>query len=488
MSRMERLSEDQIKKAGIRYLKSYYRQRERSGSGKTFARYDVVTEGGIIADGHLSFVATNGQDFSATVEATSAATKDEVRCKLQYPILFWDSMAAASIVTALVFSYSYTFDQFTIKQIGLGASLTLLVALIVLLGLLFQWMFRNRRRYRYIYAIEQFKKYHADEQWIAIGEDVFEHPEDTILVELKDQCVINGFGLMVVGFDETVKMSITPSRNEVFGQKRERLSFEPRDEATRKGRIARFNQFWNRKVKTRIPGQSTLLRYQRGYIRQALLSGFAFLLIGGIFHREMEQTEFVFVDEKAYEDSLAQYQPDFYHEYDDPFVDTPSIDPLVKTDGYLHLEQTSIPDEYVTAAPVRELQYDVSEAVLLEIEAIPNEPFQVIIAPGDGLPIRYDCERLFNLRGIRYLVVDGVFTGPRSAQKRIARLNSEGISINAFNLSCFSDNKDLYWVSYDLFFTQKEEAQKAARQYMRLLKKKGLSNNKIAIRSIDIRR
>ena len=54
-------------------------------------------------------------------------------------------------------------------------------------------------RYRYIYAVEQFKKYHADEQWVAIGEDVFENPNDKYLKELKKQCVYNGFGLISMG-------------------------------------------------------------------------------------------------------------------------------------------------------------------------------------------------------------------------------------------------------------------------------------------------
>ena len=126
---MEYLSEDIIKKAGLRFLKSYYRQRERSGAGATHARYDMMTEGGIIVDGHLSFTATNGAPFTATLEATSSLTKDEVRCKRQKTLLFWDSFAVATVSSALVFSYSYAFDQFTINQIGFAAEILLMLVI-----------------------------------------------------------------------------------------------------------------------------------------------------------------------------------------------------------------------------------------------------------------------------------------------------------------------------------------------------------------------
>ena len=51
-------------------------------------------------------------------------------------------------------------------------------------------------RYRSIFAIEQFKQYYADEQWVAIGKDTFSEEEDHFFQELKKQCVYNGFGLL----------------------------------------------------------------------------------------------------------------------------------------------------------------------------------------------------------------------------------------------------------------------------------------------------
>ncbi|MDO8367853.1 MAG: hypothetical protein Q7T20_13715, partial [Saprospiraceae bacterium] len=74
--------------------------------------------------------------------------------------------------------------------------------------------------YRYIFAIQQFKQYFADEQWVAIAEDVFPSPIDPYLLELRNQCVYNGIGLAIVPLEGMVRKVIDPSRLGIFGKDR----------------------------------------------------------------------------------------------------------------------------------------------------------------------------------------------------------------------------------------------------------------------------
>mgnify|MGYP007059414263 FL=1 len=188
---MENLTENNIKRAALSFLKSYYRYRPRAGD--TQSSIDMRGEGGIIADGFLSFQKEDGQNFLATFEATSYNTKNEVIYKVERDLLFLDSFTFALLGTAAFFTYAYIKDILTVKEIGLWATVGINLGLAVALFLFYRIIFSPWNRYRYIYAVEQFKKYHADEQWIALGEDVFANPEDPFLEELRKQCIQNGF-------------------------------------------------------------------------------------------------------------------------------------------------------------------------------------------------------------------------------------------------------------------------------------------------------
>jgi hypothetical protein len=84
------------------------------------------------------------------------------------------------------------------------------------------WFFAMRtwKKYRYIYAIEQFKRYFADEQWIVLGEDVFHHTLDPNYIELKNQCIFNGFGLAIVNKKGETQAIASPSRLGLYGKDR----------------------------------------------------------------------------------------------------------------------------------------------------------------------------------------------------------------------------------------------------------------------------
>ncbi len=490
---MQLLTEDRIKSAGLRFLKSHYRQRERSGAGRSEAHYDVVTEGGIIVDVHLKFDTPDGHPFQAAMEATSALTKEEVTYRLQKTLLFWDCLAAATIISAMVFSYSYAFDQFTINQIGFLPSLLLLFLLILVIGGIYGLLVKWRNRYQYIYAIEQFKKYHVDEQWIAIGVDVFKNREDEIYLELVEQCVVNGFGLIEINFIEEASLLIAPSRNEIFGKERGNLAFGRRDSALKRGRVIKFANLWNEKVanKISIPGSEQLKRFQLGYLRQILLTGFGFFLVGAIFHLEMQQTEVVYLDEKEYEEQMYRFSEETDAELEEYVLDSIALAPIVAEEpGYLEtldaadydLEENNLDANYSDA----EFYEDLEQLPLLEFDAVPDKDFKVIFATDNGLQVWYDCERLYNLEGRYFLVLDGLYMESKEALKRVARLHGAEVPVNAFSMECFTGGDRRYLVYYDLFYDSEKETGKALKRYRKLLKKRGFSNKKVRTYSIEI--
>jgi hypothetical protein len=491
---MEMLSEDIIKRAGLRFLKTYYRQRERSGGGANTVSYDVETEGGIIVDVLLSFLTPQGKPFRAALEATSKLSKEEVIYYLQKNLLFWDSFTAASILTALLFGYSYAFKHFTIHQFGIIATVLLLLMSMAMLGFLFAKAVGWRNRYQYIYAIEQFKKYHVDEQWIAVGFDVFDHPEDELLLELREQCVINGFGLVEINADEEARVLITPSRKEIFGKERVNLAFERRDNAVKQGQVSRYSKVWNNPVadKLKAPVAKQIKRYQLGYVRQALLSGFAFLAMGGIFHRQLQDQEFNYIDEADYTKSMIEFGDTTFAELEEYVLDSAALAPIIKKEpGYLEtILNNNGPTEELLSGDSAEIALDYASSDLppLEIEAIPDKAFEVIVVTEGGKQIRYGCERLSNLKGRYFLVLENIYTNAGVAQKRLARLSGADIPVNAFSMSCFVKGDQRYLVYYDLFYDDEKETGQALSKFRKMLKAKGFSNKNVRTYSITIGR
>ena len=62
------ITESDVKKVTLRFLKHYYRFRPRSRDA--FISADMRGMGGIVADGYLGFPQDDGQLFIATFEAT----------------------------------------------------------------------------------------------------------------------------------------------------------------------------------------------------------------------------------------------------------------------------------------------------------------------------------------------------------------------------------------------------------------------------------
>jgi hypothetical protein len=269
-------------------MKTYYKFRPRSG--ETSLSYDRTHPSGIIVDGYLEFPKEDGHSFVATFEVTSSNTSSEVRYSLQKRQLFWDALASGSVGTLIVMFVLWFYNIWSISIGSAYLGILLIVTLTAIFATVYHLTFRTAGRYRYIYAIEQFKQYHADEQWIAIGNDVFTNGTDTNFMELKNQCVENGFGLVLVDGDEQVNLLITPAREDVFGKKRRTLKF-----------IETPSVQVLKNISTR-----NIERYRRPYMAQMATCVLSFAVMSGLFYRQYQlRPVSIVINEKAYQDSLA---------------------------------------------------------------------------------------------------------------------------------------------------------------------------------------
>jgi hypothetical protein len=286
---LEQISEQEIKQRVLRYLKTYYKFRPRAG--ETAARYDMVTTSGIIADGYVSFPVSPEKTFLATFEATSYATKHEVVYSVMWPRLLWDSAALASVLTVCIFLYVYLFLGISFAKVGFlpTIGLTLFAALIFFLSYIS--LFKRRPIYRKIYAIEQFKMYNADEQWVALGEDVFANHADPFLVELKKQCVVNGFGLLSVTTSGLVSVLISPAREQVLVG-RANLTFFDQSQILAQ-RISKNIQDrfkgWLQNIGSRMPWQERTI-FKGSFLKQQFLVTAAAVIVASILLKEYDKS------------------------------------------------------------------------------------------------------------------------------------------------------------------------------------------------------
>lgn len=442
---MASLDERDITQLTLRFLKSHYRQRQREGA--TVLSSDMRGKGGIVADGFLSFPQVQGEEFQATVEATSYASRHEVRYKVKKSLLSWDSTACALGLAATGFTALYVRKILPMEKYELIAWVAILVAVTFLAFIFFFAMLMRLRRYRYIPAIEQFKKYYANEQWVAIAEDVFpNYHKDRYYLELREQCIYNGFGLLVIRENKPPVMQVTPSRQDLFENRRQLIPLFSQAEFSKAIQKEKY-----KKIRELL---SAALKFK--YQKLACL--ISVLAIAGVLYQESQDrpiqvqdyVDYVVEMEIARLDNRGNIMPDSIrpnmYRIDTPFVWPP---PFRKEDtAYLRLE-------LVTQPPP-------GPSPLLKPE---DESKGIITAyPGVAGLITYDCSRL-RIEGDAYLIQEGVYTSYDQAAARIAELSSYGLETSGLWLGCFSEAGRSYAVFFGPVFRVSEEARKTMREY-----------------------
>ncbi len=214
------LTEDEVKRRFMPFLRDFYKNRYEPMPNSVSVELDNVSKEGWVADGKITFRKSDGSPFVCTYEATSRDKAEEVKFQLNVYYLLWDCAAFGMVCAALAYGFFYTTNLVWLVELKTVGNFGLLLG-VGMIGF-FGWYFivQGWRKYRYIFAIQQFKQYFADEQWVAIAEDVFPSPNDPYLLELRNQCVYNGIGLAIVPLEGMVRKIIDPSRLGIFGKDR----------------------------------------------------------------------------------------------------------------------------------------------------------------------------------------------------------------------------------------------------------------------------
>ncbi|MEM7571871.1 MAG: hypothetical protein AAF433_03170 [Bacteroidota bacterium] len=218
------LTEQDIRRIAIGYLRVYYRYRPRRDFlGTETHDKPHVFRNKITIDARLTFFQEDGQEFIATVEATDLLRRHELDFRFNWAAIFQDALAAGVVLAGLflvlpqVWGSGYAIDL--LQSRGWWQLLQLLLAgMAVYVGLTYR-----RVAYRYIYAVSQFRRFFANDQWVAFDAALYPEPLDPRFLELERQCVRFGFGMMVIEPDRTVRLLVAPSKMDMFGGRRRSL-------------------------------------------------------------------------------------------------------------------------------------------------------------------------------------------------------------------------------------------------------------------------
>ncbi len=507
-----RLSEDVIKRAALPFLKQYYKYRPNLMENDLEAgvyfelQYDLEDEKkGVVIDGLISYKQKNGEYFTAALEASSKEKKDEVIFKIQNTLLIWDGLAIGSVIVNFLFIVLFLTKLIDVRAIG-GMLIGLTSALLItVFTLIFRWLFSSVYeyvdRYHYIYAVEQFKQYEADEQWIAIGEDVFERQEDGTenveLAELKDQCIKSGFGLLEIRHDLIPTIIITPARKTVI-KKRRSLDFTTRSAFAKKIMASDYTKrarrnFFRFLRKSRI----NELRFTRNYYGQIGILLFSSLIIAAITWQELSKTdvlkqpyeEYVAAlnardydlwkpEEKNPSDTMDQLFVQPFERLEGNYLNTPKDRPSFTLKQRTRKQDRSKADEFM---PIPIVEADTSE------NQSNKEKLDGFFLLSDGEIIAsYPCERVVFTNEVRYIIQYDAHTSQPAAVFQIDSLNQLGIAANIFWTGCLATERDSFIVMFDQFY--KEEALANAQLLLskQSLEAVNLPTNKLRIRTLSI--
>jgi hypothetical protein len=449
LEQQQQLTEGIIKKVALRFFRHYYKFRLRYEDQPVTAKYDLEGVGGVVADGYYSFKKPDGQPFTATFEATSKESKGEVMFQPERRILRWDGMAVTGLALVLLAFYNLRNPLHLLDNVSYLERLALLVGAGGVAYAVFWLVARNFSRYRYIYAVEQFKKYFADEQWIALGGDVFEDKNDPHLRELKRQCVVNGFGLLTVDANLDPKIIIAPSRHDIFAGKRRRVEFmEPGKlrQVAQRSRLELGYSLFGGALSGLLQPDKTLLRHRRSFAKQAAILAGCGALLAVIFAKEMENPAFRLVEKQEYDETIAKSKSNNLPEPETVLPDTSSM-PRRKERGGEFWELKK-PEAPVVQQPIA--------------DGGGPKPYDEFTPRGADMEYLYDCARFYNFYdGKKYIVEVGEYSEAVAARTEVYRLRSKKVPAAALLKSCFTEEKKGYIVYAGEIYNSADEASKA---------------------------
>jgi len=494
------LTEENIKHATLSFLKTYYKNNSSRGFGNTVATLDMQAGDGIIADGYIKFsvdhdpiaglsgkdaekailekktdVKKSSKSFLATFEATSQKTAQEIQYSVQNTLLFFDALAVASMVAAASYGYNYMNDQYTLNQLGTFKFFMGFFAVMLATVIIYILALRKVSRYHHIHALAQFKKYHADEQWVSYGEDVFANPENKYLVELKKQCIRQGFGLISVDKNLQPSLVMTPARKMKKKNRRKIMSFA---ETGLKGNKA-FKWVSGIKVpRYKSPIDRTdYTRFTKSYWKQGLTILAMLFVMGEIYIEEKKNPNIVYADEKKYQEELKKIAANKIEEPKEYLIIGEEKD--IYTDGTEN-DKLEVSTEKIANTKEKinqKLRTNTQKPKTAKLDAL-------IISTGMGEFVSYDCSRLSAIKGTNFLVQISTATNRTTAIRKVKTFNESGFKANAVWLGCFL-NKKIYVIYLDDIYDDKSKATERLEKYQKLLIAKNQNPQTAVLRSIQ---
>lgn len=441
----EKLTEHKLKLLSLQFLRRFYRDFPRSGAMETVL--DMRGDGGIVADGWLSFPRPDGTWFQATVETTTPQMAQELRFVPPFRKITGDAFAFSAVLVGLVFWNAYARQDLFFYRISQSSLVLFILSGLLLFMLGYVGIFWQSRRYRYIYAIEQFKQYHADQQWIAMTADVFPDPDDQFLAELKKQCIRNGIGLLSVQDSGRVDLLISPAQMAVSAKKRKVLSWVPLQDLVKKVPFSKWaGSLSPRKLSTYLSEetQAKLLRFGNNIRIQIWIGLLAISSICGVFLHENLKRPVVKVNEKAYARQLEAAMADFRPEARvmDSVVTSWVLPAYADIRPYLDAREDRIPiwsvPAFLLKAPDKEL---------------PN------LAAEDFS--QYNCNVFATQTEVRYFLQLDRYFPLDFALEQAKRLNDLNIGVVCYWLGCFSERTSDFFLVARKSFPTRDSAEKA---------------------------
>ena len=380
---------------------------------------DMEGQDGIIADGYLSFLNEENKEFVATFEATSFESKAELLFVPQNAKLKWDSLATAFVfsmsclilVHSLGFYPMEEFRSFPTFAIAIG------VVTIVLFYFFYKKLFEtfSISRYRYIYAVEQFKRYFANEQWIAFGEDVFPNQEDKHYLELKRQCFKLGVGLVIVNRNLQCRFVATPARHNLSLKKRQFVHFKEAGKQKALVETTTAVTFKQRLLKLYNPTQTVdIFRYKKIPFHQFSIVIIAFSVMLSLLIFEWNNGRMKYVsDMELYNQGLMKKAQNNSVESEDYRIDTP-FEP-----GEFKMKQKE---------ELQKVEKLISAQRATDI-IITDKRRQALVY--------YDCERFANYNGEYYIIKDTILLSFDETVKRLKTLKAYDLNATAVWRGCF---------------------------------------------------
>lgn len=451
---VQQLTTSQITALTLRFLRGYYQNYERAGNLEI--NTNLRGEGGIVADGYLAFRQPEERYFTVTFEATDYMAREELRFSILYALLRADALATALACTATGLAIAQGLGALWFIRDFYWLGLVLLLGTVLLFFVLFYRLLRPLPRYRYIYAIQQFRQYYADDQWVAFAHDVFAGYEDPYFRELHDQCVRNGFGLVEVAADQRVKLHVAPAviDPEFLLLRKIVPLFTQNNFARLVGQQVQRFDFWSVLLRRWRPLQADiadLRRFQRPIYHQIIIGLLAILLMAGIWITERPQPSMIVLKEEAHEQEMTELMEQLRVEPEPSAANPPEL-----TDS----------SAVVPFAPAGRARSAPS------IPASTTAEVLVYLGPEW---VSYPCSRLQTPNRSLYLVHWGRYADEEQLTAAAQRYRRFGLAVNGLRAACFQGKGAYYVLFLENLYPDAVQARQAAAQVSQFFRQNNLT-------------